>query len=48
MSFEKIFLVIEDAVDLGFKIKLYFLIGIPNETTEDIKELIEYMQNKEK
>lgn len=41
---EKIFSVIEDAVDLGFKIKLYFLIGIPNETTEDINELIEYMQ----
>ena len=41
---EKIFSVIEDAVELGFKIKLYFLIGIPNETTEDINELIEYMQ----
>lgn len=41
---EKIFSIIKDAVDLGFKIKLYFLIGIPNETTDDIKELIEYMQ----
>lgn len=44
ISDEKIFSVIEDAVELGFKIKLYFLIGIPNETTEDINELIEYMQ----
>jgi radical SAM superfamily enzyme YgiQ (UPF0313 family) len=41
---EKIFSVIEDAVELDFKIKLYFLIGIPNETMEDIEELISYMK----
>jgi len=41
---EKIFSVIEDAVELDFKIKLYFLIGIPNETMGDIEELISYMK----
>lgn len=39
-----IFTVIKNAVDLDFKIKLYFLIGIPGETMEDIKELCEYMK----
>lgn len=41
---EKIFSVLQDAVDLDFKIKLYFLIGIPGETMDDIKELCEYMK----
>ena len=41
---EKIFSVINDAVDLDFKIKLYFLIGIPGESKDDIKELIDYMK----
>ena len=41
---EKIFSVITNAVDLNFKIKLYFLIGIPNESMADIEELIEYMK----
>ena len=41
---EKIFSVIQDAIDIGFKIKLYFLIGIPGETMDDIKELSEYMK----
>ena len=41
---EKIFSIIKDAVDLDFKIKLYFLIGIPGETKEDIEELSEYMK----
>lgn len=41
---EKIFSVIKNAVDLNFKIKLYFLIGIPNESMADIEELIEYMK----
>ncbi|MEE1128597.1 MAG: radical SAM protein [Methanobrevibacter sp.] len=41
---ETIFTVIKNAVDLGFKIKLYFLIGIPGETKEDIKELAEFMK----
>lgn len=41
---EKIFSVIKDAVELDFKIKLYFLIGIPTETMDDIRELIAYMK----
>ena len=41
---EKIFTVIQDAIDLGFKIKLYFLIGIPGENLDDIKQLVEYMK----
>jgi radical SAM superfamily enzyme YgiQ (UPF0313 family) len=41
---EKIFTVIKNAVDLDFNIKLYFLIGIPGETEEDIKELCQYMK----
>lgn len=41
---EEIFTVIKNAIDLDFKIKLYFLIGIPNETKEDIGELAEYMK----
>ena len=44
ISDEKIFSIIKDAVELDFKIKLYFLIGIPGETKEDIKELVEYMK----
>ena len=42
---EKIFTVIKNAVELDFKIKLYFLIGIPGETMDDIKELCQYMKN---
>jgi radical SAM superfamily enzyme YgiQ (UPF0313 family) len=41
---ETIFTVIKNAVDLDFNIKLYFLIGIPGEDMEDIKELCEYMK----
>ena len=41
---EKIFTVIKNAVDLNFNIKLYFLIGIPGESNDDIKELCEYMK----
>lgn len=44
ISDEKIFSVIENAVNLNFKLKLYFLIGIPGETKEDIYELSEYMK----
>ena len=40
----KIFTVIENAVELDFNIKLYFLIGIPGESIEDIKDLCEYMK----
>ena len=39
---EKIFSIIKDAVELNFKIKLYFLIGIPGESHEDIEELVDY------
>jgi len=35
----KIFEVIKNATDLGFNIKLYFLIGLANETKEDIDDL---------
>ena len=41
---EKIFTVIKDAIELDFNIKLYFLIGIPGETAEDIQEICEYMK----
>ena len=41
---EKIFSVVQDAADLDLKIKMYFLIGIPGETNEDIVELAEYMK----
>ena len=39
ISDEDIFRVISDAVELGFNIKLYFLIGLPYESEEDIEEL---------
>ena len=41
---EQIFTVIKNAVDLDFNIKLYFLIGVPGESLDDIKELCEYMK----
>lgn len=41
---EKIFTVIKNAIELDFKIKLYFLIGIPGETMDDIEELCSYMK----
>ena len=41
---EQIFTVIKNAVDLDFNIKLYFLIGIPGESMEDIHNLCEYMK----
>lgn len=41
---EEVFRVINDAVELGFNIKLYFLIGLPYETQEDICELAEMMK----
>ena len=37
-------MIIKNAVELDFKIKLYFLIGIPDETKEDIEELAQYMK----
>ena len=44
ISDEKIFSVIEDCVKLDFNIKLYFLIGLPYETMDDIKSLCEYIE----
>ena len=41
---ETIFTVIKNAVELDFKIRLYFLIGIPGENMDDIKELAEYLK----
>jgi len=41
---KQIFTVIKNAIDLDFNIKLYFLIGIPGETHDDIRELCEYMK----
>ncbi|ADC46676.1 Fe-S oxidoreductase [Methanobrevibacter ruminantium M1] len=39
ISDDDVFRVIKDAVDLGFNLKLYFLIGLPYEDEDDIKEL---------
>ena len=39
-----IFNLIKKATGLGFNIKYYFLIGIPNETQEDIENLVKYIK----
>lgn len=44
ISDEDVFRVISDAVELGFNIKLYFLIGLPYETQDDIDELASLMK----
>ena len=44
ISDEDVFRVINDAVELGFNIKLYFLIGLPYEKQEDIYELASLMK----
>ena len=41
---EDVYRVISDAVELGFNIKLYFLIGLPYESQEDICELAKMMK----
>lgn len=41
---EKIFTVIKNAISMNLNLKLYFIIGIPNESSEDIKELAEYIK----
>ena len=41
---EDVLRVINDAVELGFNIKLYFLIGLPYEGQEDIEELADMMK----
>ncbi|KZX10558.1 radical SAM protein [Methanobrevibacter filiformis] len=40
----ELYKVIEDTISLNFNIKLYYLIGIMNETNEDIKELSEHIK----
>jgi len=45
ISDDKIYEVVENALNLNLNLKLYFLIGCPNETTEDIIKLSEYMKN---
>lgn len=44
ISDEDVFRVINDAIELGFNIKLYFLIGLPYETQDDIIELASLMK----
>ena len=44
ISDEDVFRVINDAIELGFNIKLYFLIGLPYESQEDIEELANMME----
>lgn len=44
ISDDKIEEIMKDALELGFNIKLYFLIGIPNETKGDIEELANYIK----
>lgn len=44
ISDDRIFEVVKNAFDLGFNIKLYFIIGLPNETMDDIAELTEFMK----
>ena len=41
---EKIFEVIEDAIELGFNLKLYFIIGLYESSDEDIVELKEFIK----
>ncbi|KZX17803.1 coproporphyrinogen III oxidase [Methanobrevibacter cuticularis] len=41
---EKIEEVIKNSIELGLNLKLYFLIGLPNETKEDIIELASYIK----
>lgn len=41
---EKIFEIIKKATELGLNLKLYFLIGLINETKEDIEELALYIK----
>lgn len=44
VSDEKIFEIIKNAFDLNFNVKLYFLIGLPHETIENIYELTDFMK----
>ena len=44
ISDEKIAKVVKNAFELDFNLKLYFLIGSPNETMDDIRELAIYIK----
>lgn len=44
ISDEKIDEICNLAIEMGFNLKLYFIIGFPNEDNEDIKELAEYIK----
>lgn len=44
ISDDVIFALVENAVSLGLNLKLYFLIGLPEESDEDINELIEFIK----
>lgn len=44
ISDDRIFEVVKNAFDLGFNMKLYFIIGLPTETMDDIAELVEFMK----
>ncbi|WP_297983102.1 radical SAM protein [uncultured Methanobrevibacter sp.] len=44
ISDDDVFRVVNDAVELGFNIKLYFLIGLPYESEENINELVELIK----
>ena len=35
---------IKNAIEIGFNIKLYFLIGVPGEKEEDLEELVKYIK----
>lgn len=41
---EEVLRVIGEAIELGFNIKLYFLIGLPYESEDDIEELVSMMK----
>ncbi|OWT32520.1 radical SAM protein [Methanobrevibacter sp. 87.7] len=44
ISDEKIEKICDLAIKIGFNLKLYFIIGFPNETNEDLKELAKYIK----
>jgi len=44
ISDEEIVKVVENILKMGFNLKLYFLIGSPNETMEDIQDLAMYIK----
>ena len=44
ISDDVIFNVVEDAISLGFNLKLYLLIGLPTSTSKDVDELITFIK----